>query len=123
MDANERQAIARLCHRLLAEHLNREPEEIAALVAKEDSLLAVVARCAGTARCLEAIDLSGASSDALSPPVGQIADPERPIETPEFVGDMFGGRQATQPGSHVWTPAVLAAMSLSLIPPLAFPPL
>src|SRR3546814_3407479 len=43
-DANERQAIARLCHRLLAEHLNREPEEIAALVAKEDSLLAVVAR-------------------------------------------------------------------------------
>src|SRR3546814_6395466 len=64
-DANERQAIARLCHRLLAEHLNREPEEIAALVAKEDSLLAVVARCAGSARCLEAIDLSGAPADEL----------------------------------------------------------
>src|SRR3546814_13592835 len=100
MDANERQAIARLCHRLLAEHLNREPEEIAALVAKEDSLLAVVARCAGSARCLETIDLSGAPSDELSRTVGQIADPERPIETPEFVGDMFGGRQDKQPVSR-----------------------
>src|SRR3546814_4599678 len=81
-DANERQAIARLCHRLLAEHLNREPEEIAALVAKEDSLLAVVARCAGSARCLEAIDLSGAPADELSRTVGPIADPERPLGPP-----------------------------------------
>lgn len=122
-DANERQAIARLCHRLLAEHLGREPEEIAALVAKEGSLLAVVARCAGSARCLEEIDVSGAPSDELSRTVGQIADPERPIETPEFVGDMFGGHQDKQPVSRFVKLAILAVLILALVALWRFTPL
>src|SRR3546814_12912373 len=75
--------------------------EIAAMLAQEGSLLGLVARCAGGERRLAPIDVSGAPSDELSRTVGQIADPERPIETPDFFGDMFGGRRARQPVSSV----------------------
>src|SRR3546814_1561855 len=87
-NAEDRAAISRLLHRLLAEHLGRDSEEIAAMLAQEGSLLGLVARCAGGERRLAPIDVSGAPSDELSRTVGQIADPERPIETPEFFGDI-----------------------------------
>src|SRR3546814_8033529 len=99
-NAEDRAAISRLLHRLLAEHLGRDSEEIAAMLAQEGSLLGLVARCAGGERRLAPIDVSGAPSDELSRTVGQIADPERPTETPEFFGDMFGGRRESKPVSR-----------------------
>lgn len=119
----ERAAIARLQHRLLAEHLGLQAEEVAALLAEERSLLAVVDRCDGNPRGLKSIDLSGAPSDELSRTVGQIADPERPIETPEFVGDMFGARQNRQPFSRLVKLALAAVLILGLVALWRFTPL
>src|SRR5690606_25570112 len=90
-------SIARLRRRLLAEHLGFGSEELATMLAEDDSLLRTVERCGAGERCLKEIDLSAAPTDEISRTVGQLADPERPIETPEFVGDMFGGRRDAKP--------------------------
>ncbi|MGE5766150.1 MAG: VTT domain-containing protein [Bacteroidota bacterium] len=111
----ERASIARLRRRLLAEHLGLDSEELATMLARDDSLLAAVARCADGGRCLKDIDLSAAPTDELSRTVGQLADPERPIETPEFVGDMFGGRRDAQPVSRVVKLAAAAVLVLALV--------
>src|SRR3546814_12452759 len=84
------------------------------MLAQEGSLLGLVARCAGGERRLAPIDVSGAPSDELSRTVGQIADPERPIETPEFFGDMFGGRRDSKPVSRVVKLAAAATLVLAL---------
>jgi uncharacterized membrane protein YdjX (TVP38/TMEM64 family) len=75
----------------------------------------VVEKCAEGERCLKAIDLSDAPDDMLSRTVGQIADPESPIETPDFVGDMFGGGQDKQPLSHLAKLAAAALLVLALV--------
>ena len=121
--AEQRAAVTGLGRRLLAEHLGREVEEVAAMLAQEGSLLAVVARCADSGRCLKPIDLSGVPDDELSRTVGQIADPERPIEAPEFVGDMFGGRRDKQPVSRVVKLAGAAVLVLALVGLWRFTPL
>jgi phosphatidylserine/phosphatidylglycerophosphate/cardiolipin synthase-like enzyme/uncharacterized membrane protein YdjX (TVP38/TMEM64 family) len=122
-DSREAAAIAGLRHRLLAEHLGRELEEIADMAESEGSLFAVVERCAEGKRCLRPIDLSGAPLHELSRTVGQLADPERPIETPVFVGDMFGGRQDKQPVSRFVKLAAAALLVLALVALWRFTPL
>src|SRR3546814_20325914 len=93
------------------------------MLAQEGSLLGLVARCAGGERRLAPIDVSGAPSDELSRTVGQIADPERPIETPEFFGDMFGGRRDNKPVSRVVKLPAAATPVLALVPLWRYPPL
>lgn len=119
----ERAAISRLRHRLLGEHLHRDAEEIAEMIEREGSLFAVVERCAAGQRCLKSIDLSGAPADELSRTVGQIADPERPIETPEFVGDMFGATDSVQPISRLAKLAIVALLILGLVALWRYTPL
>jgi phospholipase D1/2 len=113
--AEERASVARLRRRLLAEHLGLGSEELATMLAQHDSLLAAVARCADGERCLKNIDLSSAPTDELSRTMGQIADPEHPIETPEFVGDMFGGRRDARPVSRFVKLAAAAVLVLALV--------
>src|SRR3546814_16324610 len=88
-NAEDRAAISRLLHRLLAEHLGRDSEEIAAMLAQEGSLLGLVARCAGGARRLAPIDVRGAPSDDLSRPVGPTPDPARPPQPPKLFAPPF----------------------------------
>ncbi|MGF1628635.1 MAG: VTT domain-containing protein [Kiloniellaceae bacterium] len=122
-DTSEAEAIAGLRHRLLAEHLGREPKEIAGMVASEGSLFAVVDRCAEGGRSLRPIDLSGVPLDEVSRTVGQLADPERPIETPGFVGDMFAGQEGKQPISRFVKLASAAVLVLALVALWRFTPL
>src|SRR3546814_20134674 len=74
-NAEDRAAISRLLHRLPAEHLGGDSEEIAALLAQERSLLGLVPRFPGGERRLAPTQPSGPPSHALSPPVRQLADP------------------------------------------------
>lgn len=108
-------SIARLRRRLLAEHLGFGSEELATMLSEDDSLLRTVERCGAGERCLKEIDLSAAPTDEISRTVGQLADPERPIETPEFVGDMFGGRRDAKPISRVVKLAAAAVLVLALV--------
>ncbi len=114
-DDTERAAIRRLRDRLLAEHLGREIDEVAKALAAEDSLFAVVERFETKDRGLKAIDLSSAPADELARAVGQFADPERPIATPSFVGDMFGATQNKQPISRFVKLTAAGAAILGLV--------
>jgi uncharacterized membrane protein YdjX (TVP38/TMEM64 family) len=108
-------AIAALRHRLLGEHLGRDAEEIAEIEAAEGSLFAVVDRFAGAPRSLQPIDLGDVPDGELSHTVGQIADPERPIATPEFIGDMFGGEGSPRPVSRLAKLTGTAALVSALV--------
>ncbi|MGF1592150.1 MAG: VTT domain-containing protein [Kiloniellaceae bacterium] len=122
-DARERAAISGLLHRLLGEHLGRDAAEVAEAMAREDSLFAAVERLCDGPRRLRPIALDGAPPDELSRTVGQIADPERPIEAPEFVGDMFGGRRDKQPISRVARLAAVALLVIALVALWRYTPL
>jgi len=119
----ERAEIARLRSRLLAEHLGREREEIEDLLAENGSLFALVERFSGEERALKPVDLSSAPADDLSRTVGQIADPERPIQTPEFVGDMFGGAKSRPPVSRLVKLLGAGAVLLALVALWRYTPL
>mgnify|MGYP000442279597 CR=1 FL=1 len=119
----ERATITRLRNRLLAEHLGREEDEVEEILAQDDSLFALVERFAEEERGLKPVDLSSAPADDLSRTVGQIADPERPIATPEFVGDMFGGAESKQPISRFVKLAAVAVVLLALVALWRYTPL
>ncbi len=108
----ERESIVRLRNRLLAEHLGCARESIDDILAQDPSLFALLDRFDGEGRSLQPIDLSDVTADELSRTVGQIADPERPIATPEFIGDMFG---ATEARHHVSRLAKLTAAGVVLL--------
>ena len=92
-DTEQREAIAGIRNRLLAEHLGTDKETVAAALEKHESFLSAVESLAGDGRTLRPIDLSQVSDDAIAETVGAIADPEKPIATPNFVGDLFGGTE------------------------------
>lgn len=110
----ERAAIVRLRNRLLAEHLGCERGEIEEILSQDPSLFALLERFGGEERSLQPIDLSDVSADELSRTVGQIADPERPIATPEFIGDMFGASEAKQKVSRLVKLAAGGAVLLAV---------
>jgi len=122
-DNAERTAIASLRNHLLGEHLGRSAEEVAATIEREGSLFAVVDRGAEGRRALRPIDVSDAPVDDLALAVGQIADPERPIKTPEFVGDMFGATHDKQPISRFAKLAGAGLMILALVALWRYTPL
>ncbi|WP_193369906.1 VTT domain-containing protein [Pelagibius marinus] len=119
----EREAITRLRNRLLAEHLGCERKEIDEVLSQNPSLFALLDRFAGEARSLQPIDLSDVTADDLSRTVGQIADPERPIATPEFIGDMFGASEAKQKISRLVKLASGGVVLLGLVALWRYTPL
>ncbi|GAB4358710.1 MAG: VTT domain-containing protein [Kiloniellaceae bacterium] len=122
-DDAERAAIRRLRDRLLAEHLGRDTDEVAEALAAEGSLFAVVERFETGDAGLKPIDLSTAPADELARAVGQFADPERPIATPEFVGDMFGASRNKRPISRFVKLTAAAAVILGLVALWRYTPL
>ncbi|WP_340120003.1 VTT domain-containing protein [Pelagibius sp. 7325] len=122
-DDAERAAIRGLRDRLLAEHLGCEAAEVAEAMAAEGSLFAVLERFSAGDGGLKPIDLSGVPADDLARAVGQFADPERPIGTPEFVGDMFGGSHDKQPISRFVKLAAAGAVILGLVALWRYTPL
>ena len=122
-NAEERSAISALRSRLLAEHLGLDTQEIEEKLATEGSLFSLVEGCAEQTRSLQPIDLSGAPDDELSRTVGQIADPERPVATPDFVGDMFAGQPGKLPVSRLARLAAAALLLLAMVALWRYTPL
>lgn len=96
---DHRGTIERIRNSLLAEHLGIETKDVAEAVDKHSSLLAAVDSLVDGDRTLRPIDLSGVPEHDLTQVIGRIADPERPIETPTFAGDLFGGTGAADKGA------------------------
>jgi phospholipase D1/2 len=83
-----RSAIRAFRHRLLAEHLGRDPDAIAAKEEETGSLLQTIDALRGGARSLEPLNPEVSEDvDALVPP-GEVIDPEKPVEAKRLIGKM-----------------------------------
>lgn len=74
------QAIANLRNRLLAEHMGKEQDEIAACFTQGESLLTVVSKQSSGQRTLRSLDTEESSAVIEKLSADEIIDPERPIE-------------------------------------------
>lgn len=85
----QRQAILSFRHDLLAEHLDRSVEEIAARWEQSEQLQVVIQACGEGQRCLLSLPDPGQSvlTDLVSE--AEIVDPERPVALPKLF-DLFG---------------------------------
>lgn len=84
-----RAAIRAFRHRLLAEHLGVDTQEVAAKEQATGSLLQTIEALRGGGRSLEPFDPQVSDSiDALVPP-GDIIDPEKPVEPKRFLAKMM----------------------------------
>ena len=108
----QRDGIRLVRNRLLSEHLGVSEDDIAAAIAKKKSLLQVMESLSGKERSLHPIDLSDAPNDELSKIMSGLSDPERPIPTPSFAGDLFGGTVIK--GSPVRLIKLLAFVSIAI---------
>jgi phospholipase D1/2 len=83
-----RRAIRALRHRLLAEHLGKDKDVVAAKERETGSLLKTVEALRGGERSLEPLNPQVPDSmDALVPP-GDVIDPEQPIEAKRLIAKM-----------------------------------
>jgi len=112
---DQRRAIATIRDRLLGEHLGVEPDKVAAAIAESASFLDAVRGLSDGARSLKPIRLDDVPDDELARYVKELADPERPISLPGFIGDMFGGQHPEQPVSRVFKLSALALLLLGMV--------
>ena len=122
-DTKHRDAIADIRNRLLAEHLGTDKEAVAAALEERGSLLRAIDDLGGAGRTLRPIDLSDVSDDQVAQTVGQIADPEKPLATPNFVGDLFGGTEKRTENGRLIKILSIALVLLGLVTLWRYTPL
>lgn len=122
-EARHRQTVREIRNQLLAEHLGTEAPRIEAAIDSEGSLLAAVHKLSGGERSLKPIDLSDAPANGLALAVGTLADPEQPIQTPNFPGDMFDGQPRRRSWARIAKLVLVAAACLGLMAVWRFTPL
>lgn len=92
-DAAERQGVAAVRNRLLAEHLGVEPDAVAAAIDATGSLIAAVDRLnapEARGRGMGPICDRDDYDDEISRTIRPLADPERPVDSDELMGGMYG---------------------------------
>lgn len=119
----EREVIAGLRARLLAEHLGAEPEAVAAAVRAHGSLLAAVDSLGGADRGLAPIEDSEAYDTEIGRTIRPFADPEQPIEPDRLMGGMSGMAQRHRPFRRMAALATLAGLLVGLLLLWQFTPL
>ena len=123
-DDREARTIVGIRNRLLAEHLGTDPECVGKAVEQHGSLLRAVEALSNGPRRLEPIrlpDLGGNSE--LADVVSAVADPERPVDLSDIVGDQFGGSEAKRSLGRMAKLALAAAAAVAVGLLWAFTPL
>jgi phosphatidylserine/phosphatidylglycerophosphate/cardiolipin synthase-like enzyme/uncharacterized membrane protein YdjX (TVP38/TMEM64 family) len=111
-DDRVRQAIRRLRHRLLAEHLGATTEAVAR--AEAGGLLAAIASFRGGARTLEILEPEVPDSlDTLVPP-GDVLDPERPVELEQLVSELVPSEDTASTSRRLAVAGLLLAALVAL---------
>jgi phosphatidylserine/phosphatidylglycerophosphate/cardiolipin synthase-like enzyme/uncharacterized membrane protein YdjX (TVP38/TMEM64 family) len=136
-DDEQRRAVAAVRDRLLAEHLGVEPAEIGAALAA-GSLVALVehggverggvegrgkAAAVGPRRGLAPIKDRAEYDDEFGRTIRPIADPERPIDSDELIGGMYGAAPARTRFRRLAMLAAAAGVLLGLMLLWHFTPL
>lgn len=88
-----RDAINRLRLGLIAEHLGLDADEVAARERATGSMLAALDADEASDRGLASLKDHDLPDESMLEPITSIADPERPIDPAEFVGDLFGAKK------------------------------
>ncbi|MEQ9327369.1 MAG: VTT domain-containing protein [Rhodospirillales bacterium] len=102
----DRKQIAEIRHRLLAEHLGCDATDIKAAV-EEHGLIAAIDRFQDGEKSLKPVEIGTMPDEQVADAVRSIADPETPIATPDFVGDMFSARATTRSRRRLLKPLLL----------------
>lgn len=105
-----RRAIRAVRDRLLAEHLGLSPEEVAASVRAQGSLLAVIEARRGASRCLEPVPLESDAPLNLAALEQFVVDPERPMAADAFINSLL------PPELQKPVPRSLFALVVMLVP-------
>jgi phospholipase D1/2 len=109
-----RVAIRTLRHRLLAEHLGKDRDAVAAKEEETGSLLRTIDALRGGARSLELLNPQvSASVDALVPP-GDVVDPEKPIEAKRLFAKLMPSEVQASMVGRVLVIGGLLALFLAL---------
>ncbi len=88
----ERAEIIRIRNDLLAEHLNLSLEETEAGIEEHGSIRALIDSKQGEPRTLKETNYEVVVVESFSNALNAVADPERPGEVSQFVGDMLSAR-------------------------------
>lgn len=86
-------AIAGLRRRLLSEHLGIDSDVLAAREADQGSLIQALGSGDEERRGLAVLEFASAGDEAWAEPLGELADPEEPIDPVRYVGDLFGAKR------------------------------
>lgn len=100
--SSERNAIASVRNRLLAEHLGVSEGTVAETLASTGSLLRTVDRLGGSDRGLRAIDDRLDVEDTVAETVSGLADPAEPVAASRLVGDVFEGEPSGRVGARMF---------------------
>jgi len=119
----ERSRIVSVRNRLLGEHLGLRPAEIAGIMDASDFSWAGLLSMSRSGQELKTIDEDDQYDNELSRALAGIADPERPIESAGFVGDMFQAQPARPRIRRVAKLMAAAAVLLGLVALWQFTPL
>lgn len=108
-----RRAIRDLMHRLLGEHLGMRAEDVEVRLGQDGSLVNLVDAPHSSSRGLSPLELKD-ETDNWSSALHTVVDPEEPIRPSEFIGDMFGAREAGRGRGSLLRIAVIGAVLLVL---------
>jgi len=113
-DVTQREAVARVRDRLIAEHTGVSPELVSARVHDTGSILRAVSGLSAGGHSLRDVQDGDAPARSLLPGIERAADPRRPIETGEFLADYLGHPDVAPPSGKPWP--LLARLALILVP-------
>ena len=99
-EARIQNAVAAFRHRLLGEHLGKDPAEIAGVFKQEGSLIRTIEQLCGAGRTLVPVQLKVTPEmDALVPDT-QVLDPDRPIDPDELINGFVPKEEREPARSH-----------------------
>ncbi len=98
----EKQTIQNLRNDLLAEHLEMSPDNVQSAIERCGSLRALIDERQDEPRTLKVTDYMADAHEGLANAMERVADPERPSDASQFIGDMLSARPAGSPISGRW---------------------
>ena len=113
-DEPQREGVAAVRNRLIAEHTGVAPEEVAARFGATGSILAAVKGLSRNGHSLRDVEDGDAPARSLLPGIERAADPRRPIESGEFLADYLGHPDVAPSSGEPWP--LLARAALMLLP-------
>jgi phosphatidylserine/phosphatidylglycerophosphate/cardiolipin synthase-like enzyme/uncharacterized membrane protein YdjX (TVP38/TMEM64 family) len=120
---HHRHTIHRLLCRQLGEHLGVDGDTVAAEFAESGSIIALVDKERDTDRGLAPLAGRESQRDEFTDTLNLAADPEKPLDPDEFIGDMFDARTKTRHRARLVRLTLVAIALVALVLAWRYTPL